>query len=84
MAEHTPFLVIFPGCADLADSCGGLDRAYVTDVQVNVPERSLTISAHFPAMPSPVDLNQLRQRLLPDLRQQHLLLQRHRIHPRKP
>ena len=48
MAEHTPFLVIFPGCADLSSSCGGLDKAYVTDVQVNVPERHVSISAHFP------------------------------------
>ena len=66
MAEHTPFLVIFPGCADLSSSCGGLDKAYVTDVQVNVPERHVSISAHFSAMPSPVDLNQLRDRLLQD------------------
>ena len=66
MAEHTPFLLIFPGCADLADSCGGLDRAYVTDVLVNAAERSLTVSAWFPTMPSPVDLNQLRERLLQD------------------
>ena len=66
MAEHTPFLLIFPGCADLADSCGGLDRAYVTDVLVNTAERHLTVSAWFPTMPSPVDLNQLRERLLQD------------------
>ena len=66
MAEHTPFLVIFPGCADLADSCGGLAKAYVTDVQVNAAERHLTVSAYFPSMPSPVDLNQLRERLLQD------------------
>ena len=66
MAEHTPFLVIFPGCADLAESCGGLARAYVTDVQVNAAERSLVVSARFGAMPSPVDLNQLRERLLQD------------------
>ena len=32
MSEHTPFLEIFPGCADLAAFSGGLDKAYVTDV----------------------------------------------------
>lgn len=66
MSDHTPFLTIFPGCADLRDSCGGLDRAFVTDVRVSVPERSLTISARFPSMPSPVDLNALRRRLQDD------------------
>ena len=66
MSDHTPFLTIFPGCADLRDSCGGLDRAFVTDVRVSVPERSLTISARFPSMPSPADLNALRRRLQDD------------------
>ena len=55
MSEHTPFLTVFPGCAARLDSCGGLDKAYITDVQVNVAERSLTVSAWFPAMPSPVE-----------------------------
>ena len=55
MSEHTPFLTVFPGCAARRDSCGGLDKATVTDVQVNIPERSLTVSAWFPAMPSPVE-----------------------------
>ena len=66
MAEHTPFLTIFPFCADLLSSCGGLDKAYVTDVQVRVSERSMTVSARFPAMPSPVELNTLRRRLEAD------------------
>ena len=55
MSEHTPFLKVFPGCAARLDSCGGLDKAYITDVQVNVAERSLTVSARFAAMPSPVE-----------------------------
>ena len=29
MSEHTPFLEIFPGCADLAAFSGGLDKAYI-------------------------------------------------------
>ena len=66
MAEHTPFLTIFPFCADLLSSCGGLDKAYVTDVQVRVSERSMTVSARFPAMPLPVELNTLRRRLEAD------------------
>ena len=55
MTEHTPFLTVFPGCAARRDSCGGLDKAYITDVQVNLAERRVTVSAWFPAMPSPVE-----------------------------
>ncbi len=55
MTEHTPFLAVFPGCMTRKDSCGGLDKAYITDVEVHVSERSLTVSAWFPAMPSPVE-----------------------------
>ena len=45
---------------------GGLDQAWVTDVQVNARELSLTVSAHFAAMPSPVDLSTLADRLKAD------------------
>ena len=55
MTEHTPFLTVFPGCAARLDSCGGLDKAYITDVQVFVAERRLSVSAWFPAMPSTVE-----------------------------
>ena len=37
MSEHTPFLEIFPGRADLTAFSGGLDKVYVTDVQVEIP-----------------------------------------------
>ena len=43
MSEHTPFLTIFPGCASLAGSAGGLDKAYVTEVQVDSGEMTLSI-----------------------------------------
>lgn len=26
MSEHTPFLTMFPGCEDMSNACGGLDR----------------------------------------------------------
>ena len=55
MTEHTPFLTVFPGCAPRRDSCGGLEKAYIVDVQVNIAERSLELRAWFPAMPSPVE-----------------------------
>ncbi len=66
MTDYTPFLTIFPGCEDLHAMAGGLDQAYVTDVQVNARELLLTVSAHFAAMPSPVDLSALADRLKGD------------------
>ena len=66
MAEHTPFLTIFPGCADLSSAGGGLEKAYVTDVQVNVAERRISVHAHFTAMPSPVEVKQISDRLCND------------------
>ena len=57
--EHTPFLTIFPGCETLRAAAGGLDRAWITDVQVDARARTLSIAARFAAMPSPVELNAL-------------------------
>ncbi len=59
MGEHTPFLTIFPGCEGLRAAAGGLDKAFVTDVQVDVKQRTLRVAARFAAMPSPVELNAL-------------------------
>ena len=66
MSEHTPFLEIFPGCADLAAFSGGLDKAYVTDVQVDASELTMTVAAWFAAMPSPAELQTLSERLKAD------------------
>ena len=35
MSEHTPFLTIFPGCQAISGCAGGLDKSYVTDVQID-------------------------------------------------
>ena len=66
MSEHTSFLTIFPGCADLRLGGGDLERAYVTDVQVDAAERTMTVSAWFPSMLSPVDVAILSDRLRGD------------------
>ena len=66
MSEHTAFLTMFRGCADLKDCCGGLDKAYVTDVQIDYAEGLLTVSAHFAAMPSMGDIALLSERLRRD------------------
>ena len=66
MSAHTSFLDFFPGCADLADCCGGLDKAYVTDLQLDEEERSITVSAWFAAMPSVAEITRLSDRLRRD------------------
>ena len=54
MAEHTPFLTIFPGCEALRFSAGGLDKACVTDVQVDIRQRTVSIAARcIPSPPAP-------------------------------
>ena len=79
MTEHTPFLTAFPGCALLAKNFEGLEKAWIIDVQVNVSERSLSIFAHFPVMPSPSDLNRLTECL-----KQDYALQRVSLNPEYP
>ena len=64
--EHTPFLEIFPGCEALASAAGGLQKAYVTEVQVDAAERTLTVAARFASMPSPVELQNLSELLKRD------------------
>ena len=66
MPDYTPFLTIFPGCTDLMSLAGGLQNAYVTDVQVDLHERSMTVSARFAAMPSMVDVTSITERLKQD------------------
>ena len=66
MSEHSPFLSVFPGCEDLKNYAGGLEKAYVTDVQVDAAEMTLTVCAWFSAMPSPVEVTGLTERLKAD------------------
>ena len=64
--DHTPFLTAFPGCADFSELCGGLKNAYITAVQVSEAERTISVSAWFPAMPSPVETSSLSERIRSD------------------
>ena len=45
MSEHTPFLTIFPGCQAISGCAGGLDKSYVTDVQIDQAEGLMTVCA---------------------------------------
>ncbi len=64
--SHTPFLTIFPGCEDQRAFAGGLDKAYVTQVQIDRAERTMSVCAWFSAMPSPVEAAALSERLKQD------------------
>ena len=66
MPDYTPFLTIFPGCGDLMSLAGGLEKAFVTDVQIELRKRSMTVSARFAAMPSMVDITTISNRLRTD------------------
>ena len=59
MNEHTSFLEIFPGTAELKTSCGGLDKAFVTDVAVTSAESRMDVAASFARLPAPAELEAL-------------------------
>lgn len=64
MNEHTPFLTIFPDCAPFSAFAGGLDKAYVTEVQISMTEKTMTISAWFSSMPSPAEESEICSKLM--------------------
>ena len=66
MSEHTPFLEIFPGTESLRASCGGLEKAYVTDVAVSTAEGSMDIAAWFCRAPAPAEIANLENVLQKD------------------
>ena len=66
MSDHTSFLEIFPGTAGLKSSCGGLEKAYVTDVAVSTANSSMSIAAFFTRMPAPAELSTLCDKLRRD------------------
>ena len=66
MSEHTSILEIFPGLAALKASCGGLDKAYVTDVAVSTAEQTMSIAAHFARLPAPAELDAVCGRIKAD------------------
>ena len=63
MTNHTPFLTMFPGCRDLSYLAGGLEKAYVNRVQIVLADQTMTVSAWFPAQPSPVETQRIQDRL---------------------
>lgn len=66
MSEHTSFLEIFPGTESLRASCGGLEKAYVTDVAVSTAAGSMDVSAWFTRAPAPAEIDNLKNALQKD------------------
>ena len=66
MSEHTSFLEIFPGAASHASSCGGLEKAYVTDVEISLEAGTMSIRAHFIKTPAPAELDAICSALRAD------------------
>ena len=66
MSAHSPFLEVFPGCADLRSCAGGLEKAYITDVQIKLSDKTMAVSAWFPTDPAPAELSMLCERLKAD------------------
>ena len=66
MSDHTSFIEIFPGCEGLKDLCGGLNKAYVTDVAVSAAEMTMSVAAHFERMPAPAEITNICERLRRD------------------
>ncbi len=66
MSEHTPLLTMFPSCTSLASTAGGLEKSYVTDVQIDMAQQAMTIAAYFAMMPSPVDIQRMSELIRAD------------------
>ena len=60
---NTSFLTMFPFCSDRLSAAGGLDKAYLTDAEVDEEARTIRLKVHFPAMPSIGDISMLEERI---------------------
>ena len=58
-----PFLEMFPGCEPLKASCGGLDRAVVSQVRVNTSAGTMEVEADVPARPAPAEVSHVADSL---------------------
>ena len=68
MSEKIPFLDMFPDCASLRDSCGGLDKAEVLDVLIERESMTMLLHTWFARMPAPVERTNIEQLLAAQFR----------------
>ena len=68
MSEKIPFLDMFPDCASLQDSCGGLDKAEVLDVLIERESMTMLLHTWFARMPAPVERTNIEQLLAAQFR----------------
>ena len=68
MSEKIPFLDMFPDCASLRDSCGGLDKAEVLDVLIERESMTMLLHTWFARMPAPVERSNIEELLAAQFR----------------
>ena len=68
MSEKILFLDMFPDCASLQDSCGGLDKAEVLDVLIERESMTMLLHTWFARMPAPVERTNIEQLLAAQFR----------------
>ena len=68
MSEKIPFLDMFPDCASLQDTCGGLDKAEVLDVLIERESMTMLLHTWFARMPAPVERTNIEQLLAAQFR----------------
>ena len=68
MSEKIPFLDMFPDCASLQDTCGGLDKAEVLDVLIERESMTMQLHTWFARMPAPVERTNIEQLLAAQFR----------------
>ena len=68
MSEKIPFLDMFPDCASLRDSCGGLEKAEVLDVLIERESMTMLLHTWFARMPAPVERTNIEQLLAAQFR----------------
>ena len=57
------FLEVFPFCENVAELCGGLDKATLSAVEIDRGKMSMLADAFFPRMPAPAELSALEGRI---------------------
>ncbi len=61
--EQTKFLEMFPCCGSLSSLCGGLDEAFVVQVQINREQKNMSITADFATRAELADLHMLEGKI---------------------
>ena len=69
-----PFLEILPGCCGLEDMCGGLEKAYVTEILIDSAKEAMDVSAYFMQAPTASELTAIQSRIMGDYGLKNVLI----------